>query len=118
MKDVLYFDGQCPLCAHEISVLKRLQTGNLDFVDIHQLDESDDPELKAGLLRILHLKVGDQWYKGVDATVRAWSHTPYGWLLKPLRWRLVRPYVDKLYSAWAKRRYAKLYGCDACMELP
>lgn len=40
--DTLYYDGQCPLCSKEIATLRRLETGNLAFADIHTQDNSKE----------------------------------------------------------------------------
>ena len=110
----LYYDGKCPLCSREIACLRRLQWRDLDFADVHQLTEySEDSRQK--MLKVLHLRDSNgHWHTGVDATVMAWSYTPYGWLFKPLRWPMIRQVVDWVYSIWAARRYAKLYACGAC----
>jgi predicted DCC family thiol-disulfide oxidoreductase YuxK len=110
----LYYDGKCPLCSREIALLRRLQWRDLDFADVHSLSEYSE-ERRHNMLKVLHLR--DQtgrWYTGVEATVMAWSYTPYGWLFKPLRWPIIRKVVDRVYNIWAARRYAKLYACGVC----
>jgi predicted DCC family thiol-disulfide oxidoreductase YuxK len=114
--DMLFYDGQCPLCRREIDTLRRLETGGLGFVDIHR--QPDDGPLAPGreaLLRRLHLVTADgTWYIGLDATVRAWSHTAAGWLFRPLTWPLLRPVAQTLYERWADRRYQRRYACQPC----
>jgi predicted DCC family thiol-disulfide oxidoreductase YuxK len=114
--DTLYYDGQCPLCSKEIATLRRLETGNLAFADIHTQDNSKEllPDREA-LLRRLHLLTGDgDWLIGLEATVRAWSHTKLGFLFRPLLWPLVYPLVSRVYCNWADRRYQRKYECDVC----
>jgi len=114
---ILYYDGQCPLCAKEISVLKDIQQGGLCFEDVHSLSEYTE-ETRQKMLKVLHLRDSEGiWYKGPDATVKAWSYTRYGWLFKPLRWPLIGRVVDIVYDVWAKRRYHKLYECAACQKI-
>lgn len=114
--DMLFYDGQCPLCRREIDTLKRLERGQLGFVDIHR--QPDNGPLAPGreaLLRRLHLVSGaGTWYTGLDATVRAWSHTPVGWLFRPLTWPPLRPMTRFLYERWADRRYRRRYDCTSC----
>jgi predicted DCC family thiol-disulfide oxidoreductase YuxK len=111
MRAVLYYDGQCPLCAREMQHLRRLKSDALSLVDIHALD-LDEP-IKQARLQILHLELeGGEFITGVDASVGAWRYTRVGWLLAPLRWPLVRPIVDWVYAKWAQRRYEKLYNCQ------
>lgn len=114
--DLLFYDGQCPLCRREIDTLRRLERGGLGFVDIHQQPEHSPlaPDREA-LLRRLHLVTADgTWYTGLDATVRAWSHTAPGWLFRPLTWPLFRPLARHVYERWADRRYERRYACTSC----
>lgn len=114
-KDTLYYDGQCPLCAKEIRFLQKKQTGQLAFADIHQYSAADLPAERSDMLKRLHLQTADQqWQIGLDATVTAWAHTPYGWAFKPLRWPVVRNIADWFYRQWADRRYQKRYVCNPC----
>jgi predicted DCC family thiol-disulfide oxidoreductase YuxK len=109
MFDTLYFDGHCPLCSKEIALLQRWQRGGLVFVDIHSLEDFEGLPTKADLLRVLHLKRGNEWITAADATVAAWSHTYLGILFKVLRLPFIRTLVDRIYLSWAKRRYNKMY---------
>ncbi|HSG63197.1 MAG TPA: DUF393 domain-containing protein [Pseudomonadales bacterium] len=114
MSATLYYDGHCPLCAKEISLLRKIHRGTLAFVDVHTLSDYTE-ETRQKMLKMLHLRDQDgRWYIGADATVEAWSHTPYGLLFKPLRWPLIGSVVDLVYQVWAKRRYHKLYECGVC----
>ncbi|WP_150912074.1 thiol-disulfide oxidoreductase DCC family protein [Marinobacter halotolerans] len=118
--DTLFYDGQCPLCAKEIATLRKLETGNLVFADVHLQGNRKGllPEREA-LLRRLHLLTSDgQWVVGLHATVRAWSHTRLGFLFKPLLWPVIYPLVSRFYSNWADRRYQRKYECDACSIKP
>lgn len=109
-KDILYYDGRCPLCSREMSILAKMKSDDLNLVDIHQLSAGEAPP-RDQLLEVLHLKTGDgQWVTGVDASVRAWSSTRMGWLWKILKLPLISPVAELVYSIWAKRRYEKLYG--------
>jgi predicted DCC family thiol-disulfide oxidoreductase YuxK len=110
MSAVLYYDGLCPLCAKEMRVLRRWKSESLQLVDIHAADLNEDE--KAKRLQVLHLETSPGTYLlGVDASVAAWSYTAFGWVLRPLQWRLFAPLVQGIYARWAKRRYEKLYGC-------
>ena len=118
--DTLFYDGQCPLCAKEIATLRKLETGNLVFADVHVQSNRKGmlPEREA-LLRRLHLLTGDgHWVVGLQATVRAWSHTRLGFVFKPLLWPLVYPLASRFYSNWADRRYQRKYDCDVCRLEP
>jgi len=111
MADVLFYDGKCPLCAGEIDLLARFKRDSLTLVDIHS---SDKQLLTCGvpsktLLAVLHLKTADgEWRKGLDATVTAWRHTPFGWLLSPLRWPVLNRVANRVYYRWASKRACRL----------
>jgi len=114
--DTLYYDGQCPLCASEISKLREARSDDLRLVDIHDraalpvANDTSAPD-KDRLLRTLHLQRADgSWLIGADANVAAWEGTSQQKLLRPLRWPLLRHVVDLGYSLWAKWRYWRLYG--------
>lgn len=111
MKDTLYYDGKCPLCAKEISLLRKLKDASLELIDIHNdhYDSTLEGKVKGELLSILHFKTskGD-WLYGVDASLAAWQHTPYGWILMPLRWPLINIIVDRIYYKWANNRACRL----------
>jgi len=65
------------------------------------------------MLSVLHFRtIQGDWLTGLDATVTAWRHTPFGWILQPLRWYGVRIIADKLYSYWANKRVCRLDYID------
>jgi len=103
---VLYFDGNCPVCAKEMFLLNKLKNSQLELVDLWQADveiPQDD------LLRILHLRTATgEWKKGLDANVAAWRHTPIGFLFMPLRWPGIRNIADRIYFRWANNRFCKI----------
>ena len=111
-KDILYYDGACPLCAREMKHLAKLKRDGLDLVDIHQTDITHEMPSKEDLLLTLHLKRGDEWVIGADANVAAWQHTQFGMLWTWLRWPIIKQIVDPVYAFWAKRRYDGLYGAS------
>ena len=116
--DTLYYDGKCPLCLREIRALERLRDSRLKLVDVHTYEPaSGDPSLESMLLR-LHLKSEDGiWMSGIDATLRAWSHTRWGILFRPLRWPLLSGLADLAYEYWARRRFDGLYCAKSCAAL-
>lgn len=114
--DILFHDGQCPLCQREMKHLRERADDQLALVDIHELEA---PELWPGiaaedLLRRLHLlRESGEFETGPHATVRAWSHTRIGWLFRPLLWPGIRAIVEAVYGRWADRRYCSRYACRA-----
>lgn len=107
-KEILYYDGACPLCTAEVSHLKKIADSAIDFLDVHAL-ELDQAETEKRL-RVLHLETssGDV-LQGLDATVAAWQHTRWRLLFRWLRWPLIRQVTDAVYSYWADKRFDRLY---------
>ena len=108
-KDILYFDGQCPLCSREMAKLAVLKDENLELRDIHALTNDETAADKDTLLRVLHLERNGQYLTGIDANIAAWEHTPYGALWRWMRWPLIRVLAGWFYTRWALGRYNKLY---------
>jgi predicted DCC family thiol-disulfide oxidoreductase YuxK len=113
--DILYYDGKCPLCLREIRSLERLRDERLQLVDVHAYEPLPGEPSRQSMLLRLHLRAADgKWLSGVDATVKAWSHTRWGFLFRPLRWPLLAPLADRAYDYWAGRRFDGLYCDSAC----
>jgi predicted DCC family thiol-disulfide oxidoreductase YuxK len=117
VSDTLFFDGKCPLCMREVRLLSRIADDGLALVDLHTAPEQPGAPTRLEKLAVLHLRTADDaWLTGVDATVRAWSHTRWGFLFRVLRWPLIGPLADLAYRYWARKRYQRLYGCGECAE--
>ena len=111
MPNLLFYDGNCPLCSREIRLLERYKDDHLSLQNIHCVETSAlaQPYSKADLLAVLHLKTEHgAWLTGLDATVTAWQHTRVGFLLKPLRWPVIAFIADWFYYRWATARVCKL----------
>ena len=109
--DTLYYDGRCPLCMKEIAKLEALGDPSLALTDIHAVESDGSLPDRDTLLRQLHLRTADnRLLTGLDANVAVWQHTRYGFLLKWLRWPIIRQLADALYDRWAVWRYRRLYG--------
>jgi predicted DCC family thiol-disulfide oxidoreductase YuxK len=101
----------------EVRLLQRIAGPELALVDLHQVPDQPGQPGRQLKLTTLHLQTADgEWLTGVDATVRAWSHTRWGPLFRVLRWPLIGPLADAVYRFWARKRYQRLYGCGACDE--
>lgn len=116
--ETLYFDGLCPLCAKEVRQLRRLADDGLVLRDIHQLPDTHQPD-RATLLRTLHLQTASgDWVTGLSATVRAWQHTSFGWVFRPLLWPGLVAISSRAYRAWAGRRFNRRYCSSGQCQLP
>jgi predicted DCC family thiol-disulfide oxidoreductase YuxK len=101
----------------EIRLLRRIAGPGLELVDLNKLPDLPGRPTRLIKLTTLHLETADgEWLTGVDATVRAWSHTRWGPLFRALRWPLIGPLADLVYRYWARKRYQRLYGCTGCAE--
>ena len=117
--DTLYYDGQCPLCLREVRLLEQIANEHLQLINLHEVPATPGEPGQLAMLRNLHLRTsGGEWLTGVDATVRAWSHTRWGFLFRALRLPFIGPLADTAYRYWARVRFQRLYGCDKCADLP
>ena len=103
----LYYDGDCPLCAREIGMLRRHATPQrLLLVDIAAADFDPMPlgvSLNAMQDR-LHARWADgEWVLGLDASLWSWEAAGLGSWVAPLRWRPLRPLLE-----WGYRLFCRL----------
>lgn len=111
----LYFDGDCPLCAREIKLLRAHATSHaaahataakLQLVDIS--DEAFDAQAlgftREQMAFVLHARFDDgTWVTGLDATLWSWRAAGLGRWAAPLSWRPLRPLLTlgyRLFCRW------------------
>lgn len=106
----LYFDGSCPFC---VASMRRLQSwdtaGRLAFVDIAQagFDPSPLGVDMAALNREVHGRTPEgKVVAGIDTMLAAYTLAGRGWLVWPLRVRLLRPALSGAYRWFARHRHA------------
>lgn len=72
----LYYDGDCPLCAREIALLRRRSSEQrLVLIDISSpaFDPTSTPFETKQLQAVLHAQDAEgTWLKGLDATYASW----------------------------------------------
>ncbi len=122
----LFFDGECPLCAREVSGLRRLDRGRgrLVLTDIAAPDfdaEALGKNLRDLMARI-HGRLPDgTWVEGVEVFRHAYRAVGLGWLLAPTGWPGLRRLFDAAYRVFARNRL-RWTGRAACenarCELP
>jgi len=104
----LYYDGDCPLCAREIRVLRRRAAAQrLQLVDIAAAGFDPAPlgVSQAQLQQRLHARFADgQWVSGLDATFWSWCAAGLGRWAAPLRWPLSRPLLELVYRLFCRLR--------------
>ena len=114
----ILFDGECPLCAREVALLRRLDRGRgrIDFEDIAApgFDAARYGRTHAELMARIHGVVpGERVIEGVEVFRRAYAAVGLGWLVAPTRWPLLRPIADAAYR-WFARNRLRLTGRAAC----
>jgi len=115
----ILYDGDCPLCAREIRMLRRLDGGRrrIAFEDIaapghdaavYGLDH-------ATLMARIHAVLPDgQVIEGVEVFRRAYTAVGWGALVAPTRWPLIRNLADAAYAVFARNRLRWTGRADAC----
>ncbi len=105
----LYFDGDCAFCKLEMARLRRWDRyGRLAYVDIAA--PGFDPAAlgvdMAALNREVHsVDAAGKLLVGIDTIFAAYGLVGRGWLLLPLRPRLLRRPLSALYRSFARNRY-------------
>jgi predicted DCC family thiol-disulfide oxidoreductase YuxK len=117
---VLY-DGECPLCAREIALLRRLDRGRgrIDFEDIAapEFDARRYGTTQAALMARIHAALpGGGLVEGVEVFRLAYAAVGLGWLVAPTRWPLVRPLADAAYRWFARNRLRMTGRGAACAD--
>lgn len=104
----LYYDGDCPLCAREIQLLrKRASSERLSLVDISLSDFQVEStgHSKEALQNRLHAHfAGGQWVTGLDATLWSWRAAGMERWAAPLTWPALRPLLELAYRLFCRLR--------------
>ncbi len=104
----VFFDGDCPLCMREISMLQRRdKRNNIRFTDI--ADAGFRPEAYGKTLddfmqRIQGRLPDGAWIDGVEVFRRLYSAIGLGWLMPVSRLPLISQLLDAGYNVFAKNR--------------
>lgn len=102
----IWFDGSCPLCTREITLMKRLdRRGAIEFIDVAGSAVSDCPLDRAELLARFHARENGVVLSGAGAFAAMWRAIP---LLRPLglaaRNKLVLTLLERCYVAFLRIR--------------
>lgn len=105
----LLFDGECPLCAREVALLRRLDRGRgrIGFEDLAApgFDPRRHGRSAAELMARMHGVLPDgRLVEGVEVFRRAYAAVGLGWALAWTRWPLLRPLADAGYRWFARNR--------------
>lgn len=101
----VWFDGDCPLCAREIALLRRLdRRGAVRFIDVAS-GEGACPVDRAELLARFHAEEGGRMVSGAEAFAAMWRAIP---VLRPLGLAARNPRVlaglERLYRLFLRVR--------------
>lgn len=120
----VYIDGDCPLCAREADLWRRLDRGRgrLALVDIAapEFDPTPLGKTTADLMAEIHGRdAAGQIVTGMAVFRQAYAAVGWGWLLAPTGWPILRPMFDWGYR-WFARHRLRLTGrrCDAHCTTP
>ncbi|MEL6661836.1 MAG: DUF393 domain-containing protein [Pseudomonadota bacterium] len=121
-KVTVWYDGACPLCLREISLMRKLdRRGAIDFVDVSEGAPQSCPIDRAELLARFHAQeAGKPIVSGAAAFAAMWRAipvlAPFGHLARipPVLWLLERAYRGFLKIRPAlQRRVASMVGDEA-----
>ena len=105
----VFYDGECPLCAREIALIRRLDRGR-GRVDLVDLAEADFEAADFGLDQdTIEARIHGQWpdgriVEGVDVFVALYDAVGLGWLTAPANWPGFRGLLDWAYVWFARNR--------------
>lgn len=114
----LLYDGDCAICRFEVASLKRRdRLGRLRFIDIAapgfdtrrwsmRNGFSCFPSAAELDARIHAVTARHEILVGIDVFRYAWRAVGLGALAAPLGWRLLRPFAERGYLAFARHRHA------------
>jgi len=114
----ILIDGDCPLCAREASLLRRLDRGRgrLELVDIASpdFDAARYGATRDAVMGHIHGLLPDgTLVSGMEVFRRAWAAVGLGWLLAWTRWPVFRQITDAAYRLFARYRL-RLTGRAGC----
>lgn len=101
----VFYDGDCPLCAREIAMLRRLDGGRaIRFTDIAEpgFDATRHGRSHADLMERIHGRLPDgRWIEGVEVFRQLYRAVGFG----PLVWLTRLPGIAQLLE-WGYRVFA------------
>ncbi|EXB42070.1 hypothetical protein L484_006417 [Morus notabilis] len=106
----MLYDGDCPLCMHEVNMLRERnkQYGTIKFVDISSEDYS--PKENQGLdfetvMGRIHAILDDGTVvTDVEAFRKLYEQVGLGWVYAITKYEPIAKIADAVYSVWAKYR--------------
>ncbi|RPH76716.1 MAG: DUF393 domain-containing protein [Nitrospiraceae bacterium] len=115
----VFFDGACPICAREITLMKRLdRRRQLAFCDFstQDYDAASSGFATAELAAVIHARWADgSVITGVEVFRAMWEAVGLGFLARLSRLSLVEPLVVNAYAWFARNRMRLTGRSHACV---
>ncbi|XP_071710540.1 uncharacterized protein At5g50100, chloroplastic-like [Rutidosis leptorrhynchoides] len=106
----MLYDGDCPLCMHEVNMLKKRDKkyNAINFVDISSDDYSPEENLgidyKTAMGKIHAITSDGTIVTNVEAFRKLYEAVDLGWVYAITRYEPVATIADAVYGVWAKYR--------------
>ncbi|HMI91085.1 MAG TPA: DUF393 domain-containing protein [Polyangiales bacterium] len=117
----VFYDGECPLCTREVSVLRRLdRRSRIRFVDIAApgFDPAALGVSHEALMARIHGRLPDgTLIEGVEVFRRLYAAVGFGWLVAVTRLPGIAQGLDLAYGTFARNRLRLTGRCDGACEL-
>jgi predicted DCC family thiol-disulfide oxidoreductase YuxK len=113
----VFYDGDCPLCRREISLLRRWdRRQRIRFTDFASadFDAAAQGTSYEQLMQEIHGRLPDgSWIRGVEVFRRLYTAVGCGWLVAVTRWPGVAQGLDLAYRVFARNRLRWTGRCEA-----
>lgn len=113
----VFYDGECPLCIREITLLRRLdRRGHVLFTDIAgpDFDAASWGSTQRALMDRIHGRLPDgTWIEGVEVFRQLYRAVGLGWIASFMDLPGVRGALDWGYRVFARNRLRWTGRCDA-----
>eukprot|EP01024_Parvocaulis_polyphysoides_P052258 TRINITY_DN51547_c0_g1_i1.p2 TRINITY_DN51547_c0_g1~~TRINITY_DN51547_c0_g1_i1.p2 ORF type:complete len:176 (-),score=22.81 TRINITY_DN51547_c0_g1_i1:329-856(-) len=106
----MLYDGECPLCMHEVNFLKNRDNGKnkIDFVDISSPNYSSannqGVSYEQGMGRIHGILQDGTVIRDIEVFRKCYSAVGLGWIFAATENKYVEQIANSVYGFWAKYR--------------
>ncbi|XP_021911050.1 uncharacterized protein At5g50100, mitochondrial-like [Carica papaya] len=113
----MLYDGDCPLCMHEVNMLRQRNKGygTIKFVNISSDDYSPEEnqglDFKTAMGRIHAILSDGTVVTDVEAFRRLYEQVGLGWVYAITKYEPITTIADVIYGVWAKYRL-QITGCQ------
>ena len=119
----VFHDGDCPLCAREVALLRRLDRGRgrIRFTDVAapDFDPAAHGKTHDDFMARIHGRLPDgTWLEGVEVFRRLYAAVGLGPLVAATRLPGVSHLLDAGYRVFARNRLRWTGRCDAACAVP